>query len=590
MDDRYVRLESTVEQLRFAVEALQRRVDVLEASGGSVAQVEAGAVGGDAVQPRAKVRAQRDPYDPIVVLTLLGRLFLVLAGGFFLRAMTEAGLLAAPVGVGLAFAYALLWLALSDRSSGKGQSSGALFHAIATALVAFPLLIEATTRFKVIGVGGSVLALLALTAAFFWVAARRRMHAVAWIAVVAAIPTSTILLLKTGVAAPYVLYLIMLGAATEWLAHVREWTLIRWPVALTADLAVAGVTFRVLTPGHANLSRVAVFLQVALVLVYLGSIAIRTLMRDRNVTVFEIIQCVVALVVGFGGAVMVTRGTQMMPALMGTGSLLLGVACYALAIRYVGRHAEHERNVHFYMALALALVLAGLALDLPEYWLGAVAATLAVVSAWAWSRFGRLDVLLHATLYVVAAIVAAGAFEYASAALLGSPQSWDEPGPLVVVVAAATGLAAYFAAGRPQPDGGVPASGMRFALALALVWLASGCLVGFLAAVFAVSTEGIADLGSLATVRTGVLAAITLVAAAVSRNDRFREWAWLVYPMLVFVGLKMVAQDFKHSRPATLFIALALFGIALIVAPRLRRSARRAVSIASDRESPSRST
>ncbi len=590
MDDRYVRLESTVEQLRSAVEALQRRVDGLEASGGIQAQAFAAPVGGAAIQARPKAREQRDPYDPIVVLTLLGRLFLVLAGGFFLRAMTEAGLLAAPVGVSLAFAYALLWLALADRASGREQSSGALFHAIATALVAFPLLIEATTRFKVIGVGGSVLALLALTAAFFWVAARRRMHAVAWITIIAAIPTSTILLLKTGVAAPYVLYMIVLGAATEWLAHVRGWTLIRWPVALTADIAVAGMTFRVLSPGHANLSRVAIFLQVALVLVYLGSIAIRTLLRDRNVTVFEIAQSVVALAVGFGGAVLVTRGAGTMPVLMGAGSLLLGVTCYALAIRYVGRHAAHERNVHFYMSLALALVLAGLALDLPGFWLGGVAAALAVASAWAWSRFGRLDVLLHATLYVAVAIVAVGAFEYATGALLGSAQPWGRPGAIVILVAAAAGLAAHFAAGRAQPEGGVPARGMRFALAVALVWLGSGCLVGFLAGWLAVSTDGVADLGRLATVRTGVLAVITLVAAAVSRNDRFREWAWLVYPMLVFIGLKMVTQDFKHSRPATLFIALGLFGIALIIAPRLRRSTRRGASIASDRESPSQST
>jgi hypothetical protein len=55
------------------------------------------------------------------------------------------------------------------------------------------------------------------------------------------------------------------------------------------------------------------------------------------------------------------------------------------------------------------------------------------------------------------------------------------------------------------------------------------------------------------------------------RHARFREWGWLVYPLLVGIGLKLVAQDFKHSRPATLFIALALFGAALIIAPRLRR-------------------
>ncbi len=51
-------------------------------------------------------------------------------------------------------------------------------------------------------------------------------------------------------------------------------------------------------------------------------------------------------------------------------------------------------------------------------------------------------------------------------------------------------------------------------------------------------------------------------------RDRFREWAWLVYPLLVCIGLKMVAQDFKHSRPATLFIALA--------STVLRSSSRRA--------------
>jgi hypothetical protein len=73
-----------------------------------------------------------------------------------------------------------------------------------------------------------------------------------------------------------------------------------------------------------------------------------------------------------------------------------------------------------------------------------------------------------------------------------------------------------------------------------------------------------------------VLAIATLSIAWGARHGRFKEWAWLVYPLLVIVGLKMVAQDFKYSRPATLFIALALYGIALIVAPRLRRARDRA--------------
>lgn len=593
MDDRYARLEITVEQLRTAVEGLQQRVAALEtvrpAATGSPASTGAPADGA-AGAPAKPARVQRDPYDPIVILTLLGRLFLVLAGGFFLRAMTEAGVLAAPVGVGLAFVYALVWVVFADRAGGRGQSSRALFHALAAALVAFPLLIEATTRFKVIGVPGSVLGLLILTAAFLAVAVRQRLHVIAWITVVAALPASAILALKTGVAAPYVLYLIALGVATVWLAYSYGWTLIRWPVALAADFAVAIVTFRAMAPAHAEVSRVAVLLQMVLVGAYLASIAVRTLLRDRNVTLFEVTQTVLALVIGFGGAVLLTRNAEAVPVVMGIASLVFGAACYALAFRFVGRHEGHERNVHFYMSLALVLVLAGLALDLPQTWLGTVSAVFAVLAAWGWSRYGRPDLLVHAAVYVAAAAAATGALAYATWSLLASPEHWAAPVPVMAVVVAVTALSAWFSAGRPHPEGGVMASGLRFVLALALVWVGSGWVTGYVASLPAETADGTVDLGALATVRTGVLAGATLLVAAVARRERFHEWAWLVYPMLVFTGLKMVGQDFKHSRPATLFIALALFGVALILAPRLRRAARRRAATSDNRSAPARTT
>ncbi len=78
--------------------------------------------------------------------------------------MTEAGLLIAPVGVSLAFTYSLVWLYLADRAGGRGQPMAAAFHAAGFAMVAFPLLVEATTRFQVLPAAGAALGLALLSA------------------------------------------------------------------------------------------------------------------------------------------------------------------------------------------------------------------------------------------------------------------------------------------------------------------------------------------------------------------------------------------------------------------------------------------
>jgi hypothetical protein len=42
--------------------------------------------------------------------------------------------------------------------------------------------------------------------------------------------------------------------------------------------------------------------------------------------------------------------------------------------------------------------------------------------------------------------------------------------------------------------------------------------------------------------------------------------------VLLVGAVKLIAEDFPHSRPATLFIALAFYGGALIAAPRIART------------------
>jgi len=576
VDDRIVRLESTVERLQSDLLALRQRLDVLEAKRLSGTTGDADALAEEPAETRPQVAptspATRGWRDPFVVVSLIGRLVLVLAGGFFLRGMTDTGVFTPRVGVVLGFAYGLAWLFLTDRMGGRRQVPSAVFHALAAAMVAFPLLLEATTKFKVLPGATSALAIAVLTAGLLFVAWRRRLHAVAWVTVIVALPTSIVMLAQTGVVVPFAFYLIAFGVATLWMGYSLDWRAIRWPVALAADMVVIGVTLRALAPEHLDAPNVAMLVQLSLLSAYVISIAIRTLVRGRNVIPFEVVQTTAALIVGFGGAVSVTRATGAHPTTLGIASLVIGAACYGVAFAFIDRREDRGRNVYFYTTLALVQVLTGFTLVLGGHWLGAVFGALAVLAALLWFRVGRLFMLLHGAAYIVAAAVVSDTLSYCSWALAaGAVGPWTLPDAVMLVVLVAGAWSVGFAAAQPKLDGSVFASGPRFVIILVFVWTAGGCVIGYLAPVVAGLADRSVDLGVLATLRTGVLAVATLVIAWIGRHARFREWGWLVYPLLVGIGLKMVAQDFPRSRPVTLFIALALYGTALIVAPRLRR-------------------
>ena len=176
-------------------------------------------------------------------------------------------------------------------------------------MVAFPVVLEATTRFKVFPGAASAAALAVLTAGILAVAWRRRLQTLAWIAVAVAIPTSVVILAKTGVVVPHAYFLILFGVAALWMGYSLDWLLVRWPVAAVADIVVVGVTLRALSPQPQETPATALAVQVMLLGAYLASIAIRTLVRGRNVIPFEVVQTAAALVVGLGGALSVTRAT-----------------------------------------------------------------------------------------------------------------------------------------------------------------------------------------------------------------------------------------------------------------------------------------
>jgi hypothetical protein len=583
VDDRIARLESAVGQLQQTLQTVQQRLVLLESQRSGDAAAARGAAGdvpdGEGAALVAGKARHKAANDPIAILTLIGRLFLVLAGGFFLRAMTDSGVLVPRLGLSIGFAYAMVWLYFADRAGGRQQTQNAFFHALATAMIAFPLLVEAATKFKVLPGAPAALAVAVLSAAMLFVAWHRRLRFVAWIAVIGALPTSAVLLSQTGATMPFALFLIAFGIATLWFGYTLDWWGIRWPAALAADLAVVGVTMRVLAPVQPDPPQVAILLQLTLLGAYVGSIAIRTLIRGRNVVPFEVAQTSAALVVGFGGALYLAKVTGILPATIGLVSLALGAAAYGVAVVFLDRSKDKGPNVYYYTTLALVHVIAGLTLVLVEPWLGAVLAVLAVVAAWLWSHFGRSFMLVHAMAYLLAAAIVSGVLAYCLRTLaVPGAGPWVLPGAVMVVVLLAGALSAWFAAARRNPSGDEIASGLRLVIILVFIAAGSACVIGYLAPVAASAPDGTLDRGAFATVGTAVLAVATLLIAWLGRKPQFREWSWLVYPLLVCIGVKMVAQDFKLSRPATLFIAMALYGAALIVAPRLRRDGAKATA------------
>ena len=573
MTDRLASTDSALDDLRNAVQRLEARVARLEALAPAVQEAAAGAAdSGDGQEPSALAMAPRGWRDPIALLPLLGRLFIVLGGAYLLRAMTEAGTLPPPAGVGLGLAYGLAWLVLADRAGARQQVPSAVFHAIGAAMVAFPVVLEATTRFNVLPGPAAAVALGALTAGILAVAWRRRIQALAWIAVAAAVPVSIVMLARTGIVVPHALFLILFGVATLWMGYSLDWLFVRWPVAAAANAVAVGVTLRALAPHPQETPGAALIVQATLLGAYLVSIAIRTLVRGRNVVPFEVVQTVAALAVGLGGALSVTRATGSGAPALGVASALFGAACYGVAFAFIERTQGRARNVYFYTSLAVVLVLVGVTTLLQGAAVTGVLAALAVIFSVAWSRIGRLFLLLHAAVYLLAAAFACGAVAYdLREVIAGAGPPWPQPTPAMIVVLIASALSAWFASREPEGDGSSYASLPRFVIVLMLVLSAGGTLIGAVAPVVGRQADGSMDAGIMATLRTSVLAIAALVVAWIGRHARFREWGWLVYPLLVGIGLKMAAQDFMHSRPATLFVALALYGVALIMAPRMRR-------------------
>ena len=170
--------------------------------------------------------------------TFLGRSCVVLGGAFLIRALTDSRTLPSGVGVALGMLFAAVWVFFSRRAGASGATLSAGFHGVTAALIAYPLILETTTRLGVMSSLVAALTLIGFTALLLMASWRDRLGWLAWIGVLSCLLTTLILLRATQARAEFTGVLLLLAATTFWLGDRPRWGGLRWLPALVLDLVV----------------------------------------------------------------------------------------------------------------------------------------------------------------------------------------------------------------------------------------------------------------------------------------------------------------------------------------------------------------
>ncbi len=551
--------EASVTELEKAVARLEARVSALERTERVI--VAANVEVPPPVAADALVADDRESQ-----IALVGRTVLVLGGAYLLRAITDMSIIPRPAGVALGLAYAIAWFFFADRSARAGASLGATMHALGGVLIAYPLLFEATRRFKVLSPEAGVLLLAVVTAAGIAIAWRRSLRPMAWLVTIGAILGGILMLAETEAVLLYGIFFIALGVATVWASYVLDWFALRWMPALVVDLVVATVTILVWQKKGSIDPDSVIAVQLLLFVAYVGTFAVRTIVRGREVLPFEIAQTTAALVIGVGGAGLLSIGSPSIHFMLGVALAALGLAAYGVAFVFIDRRGGSVQNFFFYSSVALVLLFYGIGLMLPNGALTLALGGIGVIGALLADRFQKVTLSAHAAIYLGGAALVSGAFASSIIAFAFPfdtkwvPMAWDQ-----WAIAALLGWSVWMiGAGSEELE--ARAAVPRLILLSMFVLTAAGILLHAL-----IESGAIASAPALAACRTAVLSTAAVLLAAAGHHRRLAIARPLVYPVLILGAIKLTIEDLRLGTPLTLFVAFALYGGALIVAPRLRK-------------------
>jgi hypothetical protein len=565
-------LAEAVSELRARMSRLEEHLDLVPAGSTGSTQTSEPIVTDTPVD--APIKAPADSIVPS-----LGYAILMIAGAFLLRAFTEARILDATPGIllGLGYSVGLLWP--TRRAAITGHRSRATLFGLAYVLVAFPLVWETSTRLGLLPPPGAAGGVTLMTVLGLALALRHHLGGLAWCILLAALATMSGLYWTTGAHTLFAGLVLALGATTVWLGYLRDWQGPQW---LTSSMANALVLLTIALGDQAAgtaletappVSAAVITLALGLVVVYLGSFSLRTMYQRHEAGVFEVAQSLGCLLVGYLGAVHLLHSGGGGTAALGWVTLAAAAVGYGTAFTFVRRQQGRGLTFFYHAWLGLLLTFLGTALVVPAGGLPYLWGGLAVTVAIAGGRLDRWTLRLHCAAYLIAATAMTGlpatVFDSFTAP---SAQDWRglaRPG-ITAWIMAATCYGLLVATHRRcelSPWRRLP----RFLIALIVLAGAGGLLVTALAS-WSIRLVPGSEEAVVAAVRTAVLAITTMALAFTHRRRSIVELSWFVNPLLILGGLKLLLEDMRRGTPVSLFFGFAVFGIALIIASRLRRT------------------
>ena len=550
MSDRLSRIEAQLQQMGAALDDVVRRLDAVEGTRHPESPVAADA-------PAIHVAPSR--VDPSVAFTLIGRTCLVLGGAFLLRAVTQGGHVAPTPGVLLGLLYALVWILAAERAS----PLSAVFHGATAQMIGLPIIWEAATRFHVLSPAMGALAVFLLAGPALAVAWHRRLRFLAAAVVLGGLAVTLVLTIALGELGALAAVPLAAALATVWLGYERGCRGLAIVAAIIVDVMLMAITLWTVLPGRVASGTFLVTL-VVFATIYLGSFAVRAWVQRQPLRGFEFVQGVVALALGLTGVFLAAAGDDSVRIGAGVAAALTAALAYGAGVASRRRQAPASAFL-FFTSVGLALAVTAAVLLLPDAALQMSLAIAGVAGMAAASRIGAPGLAVHAAAALAAAIALSALPAIAAAAWRGFGSGPWPVMPRSVWIVMAAPVAAFALSGwLRSPARPFTAAAVRVAAASMVAFV----LVTFVFLILEILVAPGVGRELVVAVKTATLAGIAVVVAWAARVPALADLSVLTYPVLMAIGVKILAADVRTSPPAMIFVALAIFGAALIVAPR----------------------